>query len=123
MRLLLFENEFHLLKTCFDALKVLHFPDLSYEVLIKSQDLSDFKRADDYDYIFVDINLTDNSNLDGFQIIQKLLEEGVLPNKICVLTGWVNIQRELENRGLSHICSISKPIKIETLYNTLKHLQ
>jgi ActR/RegA family two-component response regulator len=123
MKVLLFENEFHLLKTCFDALKVLHFGQLEYEVLTKSQDLPDFKRANEYDFIFVDINLVDNTNLDGFQIIQQLIEEGVPSSKICVLTGWVNIQAELDLRGLTNISSITKPVKIETLYNVLKHLE
>ena len=122
MNLLIFENEFPQLQSCFDALEVIYFNNLKYTVCVKSQDFPDFKKANDFDFIFVDINLTDKSTMDGFEIIQKLISENIPKEKICVLTGWVNIKEELQYKGITDVAYLTKPVIIEDLYNKLKHL-
>lgn len=122
MKILLFENEFDQIRSCFDAIRVLHFKDLTTTVHLKSQDIGDFKNVFEHDFVFIDINLTSASELDGFQILAKLLESGFPKQKICILTGWLNINEELISKGFEDINSLTKPVKIDSLMELLKNL-
>jgi ActR/RegA family two-component response regulator len=121
MKVLIFENQFDQLRIIFEAVKLLYFNGaMTFKELVSSQEMGDLTEAKAYDFIFVDIDLSKKSTLDGFQIIEKLISLGYPKNKISVLTGWVNISEELKKRGITDIQTVTKPPSIDAVYKAIK---
>lgn len=113
MKILVFENEIPAVSDAFNDVNVLDFNGrLDIEYKDKSQSFRDFRLVANYDLIFVDIDLSSNSEKDGYGIIEDLKKNNF--NKIIVLTGNI-VKDELEKKGWGDIRILSKPIFLDEL--------
>jgi CheY-like chemotaxis protein len=113
MKILVFENEIPAVSEAFKDVNVLDFGnqlDLLY--IDKSQNFRDLRQIHNYDLVFVDIDLSSNSEKDGYEIIRDLLQQNY--NKIVILTGH-NVKSELQSREWEFLDVISKPIILDDL--------
>jgi hypothetical protein len=120
MKLAIFENEFNNIKAIFDAFNLLHFQkNATIQVFESSQDFGDFKSLDEFDFILIDLDLSPKSQQDGYQIIEAIKGLGISLNKVKILTGHVNPQELLLERGLPKLQILQKPLKLESLEKIL----
>lgn len=120
MKILVFENEIPAVSEAFNDVNILDFNNsLEVKYISKSQDFTDFKLANDYDLIFVDIDLSLNSIKDGYGIIEDLIRNNF--NNIVVLTGNL-VKSELEKKGWNEIKILSKPIFLDELTDIIRAL-
>ena len=111
MKVLVLEDDFHVLKGAFDYLSYKYYDGkLEVENHAKTQDFTNLNDADKYDKIFVDISLHRNSNQDGYSFIRSLHD--ILKNikKVVIITGSDKVQEKLVEEGLSDIDVLKKPI-------------
>lgn len=88
----------------------------------KSQDIS-FNDLEQYALVIVDITLAKLSEMDGYSIIKKIVDEKLYPkNKIVVMTGNNKIEEGLAEHGIdtSELSIIYKPIDYEYIANLLE---
>lgn len=118
MKILVFENEIPAVSDAFNDVNILDFNgELNVEYKDKSQSFRDFRLVSNYDLIFVDIDLSSNSEKDGYGIIEDLKKNNF--NKIIVLTGNI-VKDELEKKGWGDIRILSKPIFLDELTLAIK---
>lgn len=112
MKIAVFENQWHQVKTQFEVANRIFFNDtLEYSQYNSSQELTPFDKIFSFDLIIIDISLSSNSDLDGFDLIQKIYQHEIHP-KILILTGNSNIKENLENRELPTIPVLMKPVDV-----------
>ena len=125
LKISIFENEFNSVKGAFDASKVLSFDSkLDYKVYPSSQ-LANFDDINKEDVIFIDIDLSQNSELDGFSLISKLKEIDIkILNKIVILTGNNKIIESLNNKGINFHKKqiIIKPTDYEIITESINYI-
>ena len=110
MRILIFENQFNQVQIQFEVANKIFFEDkLEYKQVNSSQEFGSINNVVDYDLIIVDISLSSNSDLDGYDLITEILEIEN-PPKILILTGNSNISENLKKRGLPQIPVLMKPV-------------
>jgi|SRR5690606_1869378 len=122
MKFLIFENEFNLFEDVFHAFNMIFYGGkLSWIVKQSSQELKDIQEINNYDVIFVDIDLSKNSIKDGFEIMNDIYKVNSNAN-VVVLTGHGAIEKKLEERLDHHkrYKILNKPITIEELQNSVK---
>lgn len=120
MKIAIIENEFNNLKATFDAFNLLHFQKKAEIVVFEtSQEIGDIKSFIDFNFFLVDLDLSPKSNLDGYQIIDLFLRNGIEQRKIKILTGHVNPIELLHERGLPKFNVIQKPLTLESLEKEL----
>lgn len=120
-KVLIFENEYSFVQTAFEYVKDIYFNNqIEYTVLSNSQELRPFSKIEEYDYVFVDISLGQNSQMDGFSILKKIETDNLNVKKIIILTGNHLIGQMLKERGVKNTYPIlSKPIDFKDLLNLL----
>ena len=118
----IFENEYISVKGAFEAANFIRFnKELSIKQYPSSQS-ANLKNITSDDVIFVDIDLSQKSDLDGFGLISKLIEHD--PDslkKVIILTGNNKIKESLEEQGISiplHRIVI-KPTDYEIIGNSI----
>jgi ActR/RegA family two-component response regulator len=125
MKLLIFENEYHSLKDSFNAVNLLYFQNnLNIEVKAKSQDFDDFNKIFNYDYIMVDIELAEGSELDGYGILKKIftIKGNQIKPKVIILTGHSKVKESLVEQNINtNIPIILKPVSFNGIYNALNN--
>lgn len=108
----IFENEFNTLKLTFESANVINFNrELNFN-LYESSQVADFSQVINMDVIFVDIDLSKKSHMDGFSVIKELLQlDNSILKKIIVLTGNNNIEENLRNKNINpkQLIIIQKP--------------
>jgi DNA-binding response OmpR family regulator len=103
MKIAIFENEYESVKGAFDAANVLCFDNTLEFVNFPSSQKANFLEMGDYAAIFIDIDLSSKSELDGFALIQLLLSsEKSNNNKIIILTGNSKIEESLKSRNIQY---------------------
>ena len=113
MKILVFENEIPAVSDAFNDVNVLDYNgELDMTYTDKSQNFRDFRNLNQFDLIFVDIDLSTNSIKDGYGIIEDLKRHNF--TKIVVLTGNM-VREELNKKGWTEIKVLSKPIFLEDL--------
>jgi len=111
MKVLVLEDDFHVLKGAFDYLSYKYYDgNLEVENYSKTQDVTNISNADTYDKIFVDISLHRNSNQDGYSFIRALKEHLANIKKVVIITGSDKVQEKLAEEGLSNIEVLKKPV-------------
>lgn len=108
MNIAVFENEYQSVSGAFSAASLLNFnSSLNIQVFPSSQS-ANLLEIIGYDVIFIDIDLSSKSDLDGYSLIQQLQKsDNRINNKIVILTGNNKI---IESLNLRKINSISIPI-------------
>lgn len=120
-KVLIFENEYSFVQTAFEYVKDIYFNNqIKYTVLPNSQELRPFSKIEEFDYVFVDISLGQNSLMDGFGILKKIETDNLNVKKVIILTGNHLIGQMLKERGVKNTYPIlSKPIDFKDLLNLL----
>lgn len=118
MKILVFENEIPAVSEAFEDLNNLDFGNsLEVTYVDKSQNFRDFRSVGQFDIVFVDIDLSSNSEKDGYGIIKDLKDNDF--NNIVVLTG-NDVKDELQRKGWESISIVSKPIFLDELKATIE---
>lgn len=78
----------------------------------------------EYSYILIDIDLSINSHLDGYQLIENIIKtESLHSLKIIILTGQIEIENKLRQRKLPQFSILYKPLvfsKIKSCFEEAK---
>ena len=99
--------------------------NMSVSVVSRSQDI-DYEHIKDFGLVFVDIELGKASNEDGFAVIRKLVNSGVMPlNRVLILTGNTVIEEKLNAENIdSKIEIVKKPADYNDITKVLlKHVK
>lgn len=118
---LIIENEYSYVKGAFDFVNEFMMNNsLHYRVISRSQDVP-WNELSNYNYIFVDISLSQRSELDGYGILQRIEKEQLKTKNIIILTANMNIDSMLKVRGINNkYKKLIKPIDLNDLYNTFE---
>lgn len=88
MKIAIFENEFDTVEVAFKYLNKKYYNNtLEFNNFPRSDSLDDLKKIDEYSLVIVDLDLSTNSELDGFGLIRKIENQFTNPVKILILTG------------------------------------
>ncbi len=115
MKIAIFENETSMVEGAFDALNLAFFGNrIMYKYFINSQDAKPYESLKEFDLIFIDIQLTAKSELDGFNLIATLLPI-VGEKKMAIITGFSKNEGILAELGLPNIPIIIKPVDFKKI--------
>lgn len=118
-KILIIEDEFASIKNAIDTLIVLQEDGLIYELVSSSQEIH-WEELDSFSAIFVDIVISDHSQLDGFGILKKIKESysHILP-RVAIITANSILNEFLPNNGIceEEFVVFYKPLKYMDLYN------
>ncbi len=119
---LIIENEYSYVKGAFDFVNEFMMNNsLHYRVISRSQDVP-WDDLSNYNYIFVDISLSQRSELDGYGILQRIEKEQLKAKNIIILTANMNIESMLKVRGINNkYKTLIKPIDLNDLYHTFEN--
>jgi DNA-binding LytR/AlgR family response regulator len=122
MKIAVFENQYDSVKGAFETANLLNYNNtLEIEVFPSSQ-TADLTELTKYLAIFVDIDLSAKSELDGFALIQKIRTiNDSLTSKIIILTGNNKIKEILKSREIYSklIQIIIKPTNYEEITESI----
>lgn len=115
MKIAVFENELPQVQGSFDSVNAIYYGGrIDYTFFLSSQDCTPLNQLLDFDLIFVDLDLSVKSEMDGYSLIEEILQiNGKAP--IVILTGSSDVEEKLKSRNLSHIEILQKPISFEDL--------
>lgn len=116
MKIAIFENEYESVKVSFETANLIYFDNEIEFAIYPSSQSADFEKIKDYDVIFIDIDLSSKSDLDGYSLIEKISQfNSDLEKRIVVLTGNNKIVESLNSRGLyiTNLKVIIKPTDYE----------
>lgn len=112
MKIVVFENEYESVKGSFEAANLMNF-DSKLEIdQFPSSQLADLNSLVEYAVIFIDIDLSTHSVLDGFALIEKIISvDEALSSRIVILTGNNKIKETMlaRNIRLKSVKVIVKP--------------
>lgn len=115
MKIIIFENEINTVKKAFNRVNQIYFnSEIKYIWKTKSQEFNPTIDLENTDLIFMDLDLSVNSDKDGYNLIEELIN---LHNfkSIVIITGHDYVQEELKKRNLLTIKVIEKPIFLDDL--------
>mgnify|MGYP002625984326 CR=1 FL=1 len=115
-KVLIIEDKYYEVKVSFDYVNALHMNnELDIKVADRSQVIP-FDIIESYDYVFVDIKLGKNSNLDGYDILLKFEHEYPNVKNVIILTGNNKILDNLKLKGIERDYRVLiKPIDFSEL--------
>jgi DNA-binding NtrC family response regulator len=121
-KIAIFENEYPSIENAFKYVNKRYF-DNKYilENYPSSQSFGDIGKLSEFEYAFIDIDLSSRSNLDGFSLIKEVHERGVQLTKIIILTGLneIEVTKKLEEMNIANLPIITKPLSFKDLQNVL----
>jgi DNA-binding NtrC family response regulator len=117
MKVAIFENEFEELKRAFEGFNLLYYnSSIEYKVFPSSQAIGNLDSLEGYEYVLIDIDLSLNSQQDGFQLLESMLKEPLLKKvKPIILTGQPPIREKLKQKNLPELPIISKPFSFNQI--------
>jgi ActR/RegA family two-component response regulator len=122
MKIVIFENEFNNFRSAFDAANLLFYDSsLVFEQHNTFQEFGNIEKIVGYEFAVIDIDLSPKSQLDGYQIIEKVMALKSATPKIIILTGHLNIAEQLTLRGFPIFPIITKPIDLNSIKSALSH--
>ncbi len=125
MKIAVFENEYQSVSGAFNAANLLNFNnELEISVFTSSQS-SIIKEIISYDVIFVDIDLSSKSEMDGYSLIQELKKnDNNINYKIAILTGNNKIIESLKLRKIdsANLSIIVKPTDFVEITEIIKKI-
>lgn len=123
MKIAIFENEYDSIKGAFESANLLDFNRGLILVNFPSSQSADFNTINEYQVIFIDIDLSSKSELDGFSLIEKIRSiDDTLTKRIVILTGNNKIEEILKERGIysKTISIIIKPASYIEITNKIR---
>jgi len=126
MKIAVFENEYQSVSGAFNAASLLNFDNsLDIQVFPSSQTAT-LTEIVNFDVIFIDIDLSSKSELDGYSLILQLQNiDANINKKIVILTGNNKITESLYQRNLNCInfLTIIKPTDYEEITNMINSVR
>jgi DNA-binding response OmpR family regulator len=124
MKILVFENEFDAIENAF---KYLNLKEYSNSLIVddhpRSQSIGDINNINDYDIVFIDLDLSTRSNLDGFGLIRKIESELSTYPELVILTGQDVPEDYVSANSLKKKYRIlEKPINFSKLKNIITEI-
>jgi len=119
MKVLIFENEFHEIEPIFEVFK-LDYEEFNYNYFGNSQSLKPFSLVHEYDFILVDLKLSDKTKMEGFDILDELNKLKFNMKNVAVITGHTDYETKLIEKGFSDLKVIEKPLIITELEKFFK---
>jgi DNA-binding NtrC family response regulator len=112
MKVAIFENEFDEMKSAFLGFNLLYYnKSLEFIPFASSQAFGDIKKLSNFDYVLIDIDLSKNSKLDGFQLMAQMMQDkDITKIKPIILTGQPPVKEKLKARNLPEFPIIFKPL-------------
>lgn len=126
MKIVVFENEYNSVRGAFDAANLINFDRRLEITQYPSSQNANLHKINEFDVIFIDIDLSSKSELDGYSLIKKLKEiHSRIAQKIVILTGNNKIKQSLD---LKHLNSnefklIIKPTDFVEITKVIKEIQ
>ncbi|GAA4429251.1 hypothetical protein GCM10023188_14390 [Pontibacter saemangeumensis] len=122
MKIAVFENEYDAaVKTPFQAVSIIYFSNtLQIENFPSSQSFGDLSRIISYDRVFIDIDLSRNSEKDGFDVAKEILKLGYPVSQIIILTGHLGINSKIIEKDLPNLKVVTKPIFLDDLKKAIE---
>ena len=122
MRLAIFENEQSQVEGAFNFLNRRYYGgNLEISYFSNSQSGKPYEDLEKFDIIFVDIELSTTSELDGFKLLAKLNEVG-LSNRLVVLTGFSKVEQNLKEYNLPNYEVVQKPFSFLRLKEVINKI-
>lgn len=125
-KILIVEDFVSTVKGAFELAALYKYDEnMTFSVVSRSQDI-DYEHIRDYGLVFVDIELGKASNEDGFAVIRKLLNSGLMPlNRVLILTGNTVIEEKLKAENIDpKIEIVKKPADYNDITEVLlKHVK
>lgn len=125
MKIAVFENEYQSVSGAFNAANFLNFEDTLNIQVFPSSQTAILTEVVKFDVIFIDIDLSSKSELDGYSLIQQLqkLNENI-NKKIVILTGNNKIIESLNLRKIksTNISIIIKPTDYEEITKNITNI-
>lgn len=117
MEIAIFENEFDTLEVAFKYLnKKFYDKKLKFINFPRSQSIEEFSDIENYSLVIIDIDLSAQSELDGFGLIRKIESEIKNIPKILILTGQELDENYVEENNLSRKYPIlEKPVNYKKI--------
>ena len=121
MKIAIFENERSEVDGIFRYLNTKSYFDgkLQVEYFPSSQDFADLKNLGQWDLVFVDIDLSANSELDGYGLISQIYEVLPSPPVIAIITGHAFAQEKLPAGG-GKLRIFNKPLLVDDINEFIK---
>lgn len=123
MKIAIFENEYASVNGAFETANLLYFNDSLDITVYPSSQSANLSRINQFRVIFIDIDLSSKSDLDGFSLIDNLYTaDNTIIEKIVILTGNNKIKEALINRSIDPelIKIIIKPTNYEEINESIK---
>lgn len=126
MKVLIFENEREYCESMFLAVDIIYYnKSIEYTWCNTSQESGDITSLNYFDIILVDLELSPQTQLDGYRIIEELIKY-FDKNRIIILTGSSRVSDRLKEKNLPSFKVLKKPVSIEDIHvkfeSALKHL-
>jgi two-component SAPR family response regulator len=123
MKVAIFENEYESVRFSFETANLIHFDNKIEFSIFPSSQSANTSNLEEYNVIFIDIDLSSKSLLDGYSLIEKLLGiNSTLKNRIVILTGNNKINESLKSRGLNNLKIIIKPTDYEEISSAISEI-
>jgi len=123
MKIAIFENQYYQVQRQFNVANRIFYNDrLEYSQFNSSNEFGSIHQILDYDLVIIDISLSTNSDLDGFDLIEEILKIEDHP-KILILTANSKIEENIEERGLPKIPILMKPVDFKDIYNKIEEIK
>ncbi len=122
MELAIIENEVREVDVSLEMVNSLFFDDsLVFHYFTSSQKFGDIESAHQYDLIFIDLDLSIKSKLDGYGLIKLFAELTPVPNMAIITAAEIeDVQTKLREKGLPAIDIIKKGIDIYKTRDIIK---
>lgn len=123
MEIAIFENEYESVRIAFETANFIYFDNKIEFVIFPSSQSSNVADFSKFKVIFIDIDLSSKSNLDGYALIEKIVGiEASLKRRIIILTGNNKINESLISRGLNNLKIIIKPTDYEEISKNILNI-
>jgi ActR/RegA family two-component response regulator len=123
MEVAIFENEYESVRIAFETANLIYFDDKINFVIFPSSQSSDAVNFAEFKVIFIDIDLSSKSQLDGYALIEKIVAiDANLKRRIIILTGNNKINESLISRGLNNLKILIKPTDYEEISKSILNI-
>lgn len=125
MKIAIFENEYESVRFAFETANLIHFDKKLQFTVFPSSQSADINLINEYQVIFIDIDLSSRSILDGYGLIKKIIEKDLsLKQRLVILTGNNKITESLQNLGINSLdfTIIIKPTDYEEVSVAIKKI-
>ncbi|MXN93235.1 response regulator [Flavobacterium sp. Sd200] len=101
MKVAIFENEYESVRIAFETANLIEFNNNIEFIVFASSQSANTIDINQFDVIFIDIDLSVKSILDGYSLIKNLIENNSeISKKIVVLTGNNKIREAFATKGI-----------------------